>query len=79
MDSNVDGEDIDITTFKQLVGCLRYMCNTRPDKCYAIGMVSMFMSKPKWSHYQGAVRINKYVKGTLRHEILFPSGVSDDA
>lgn len=42
-------------------------------------MVSMFTSKPKWSHYKVAVRILRYVKGTLRHGILFSSGVSDDA
>lgn len=37
------------------------------------------MCKPKRSHYQVAVKILKYVKETLRHGILFPSVVSDDA
>ena len=32
------------------------------------------MSKPKWSHYQAAVRILRYVKGTLKYGVLFPSG-----
>lgn len=58
---------------------MRYMCNTRLDICYAVGMVSRFMSKPKWSHYQAAVRIPRYVKETLRYELLFSYGVSDDA
>lgn len=75
LDSNVDGEDIDATTFKQLFGSLRYLCNTMPDICYAIGMVSRFISKPEWPHYQAAVRILRYVKGSLKHGILFPSGV----
>lgn len=30
LDSDYDGEDVYATTFKQLVGCLRYSCNTRP-------------------------------------------------
>lgn len=51
LDSDSDGDDVDATTFKQLVGSLRYLCNTRPDICYAVGMISRFMSKPKWSHY----------------------------
>lgn len=34
------------------------------------------MSKPKWSHYQTALRILRYVKGTMKHEVLFSSGVS---
>lgn len=78
MDFDVDGEDVDAITFKQMVRSLRYMCNTRPDICYAVGMVNMFMSKPKWSSYQAAVRILRYVKGTLRYGILFPAEVSVD-
>lgn len=77
LDSDVDGEDVDAITFKQLIGRLIYLCNTGPDICYAVGMVNRFMSKPIWSHYQSVVRIPRYVKGTLRHEILFPFGVSD--
>ena len=73
LDSNSGGEGVDVTTFKQLVGSLRYLCNTRPDICYAVELVSRFMSKPKWSHYQAAVRILRYIKGTLKFGILFPS------
>jgi hypothetical protein len=74
LDSDSDGEDVDATTFKQLVGSLRYLCNTRPNICYGVGVVSRFMSKPKWSHYQAAIRILRYVKGTLKFGVLFPSG-----
>ena len=51
LDSDSDGEDVDATTCKQMVGSLMYLCNTRPDICYAVGMVNRYMSKPKWSHY----------------------------
>ncbi|XP_058732763.1 uncharacterized mitochondrial protein AtMg00810-like [Vicia villosa] len=57
LDSDDEGDDIDATTFKQLVYSLRYLCNTRPDICYAVRMMSMLMNKPKWSHYQAVVRI----------------------
>ena len=65
---------MDATIFKQLVGSLRYLCNIRPDICYPVGLVSRFMSKPKWSHYQDVVRILRYIKGTLKFGVLFPSG-----
>lgn len=65
LDSGYDGDDVDAITFKQLVGSLRYLWNTRPDICYAVGMMSRFMSKPKWSHYQNGV--------------LFPSGAETDS
>ena len=73
LDSDSDGENVDATTFKQMVGSLRYLCNTIPDICYVVGIVSRFMSKPKWSHYQAAVRILRYVKGTLKYGVLFLS------
>lgn len=31
------------------------------------------MSKPKLSHYQAAVRILTYIKGTRKYKVLFPS------
>lgn len=79
LDSDADGKEVDATTFKQLADSLRYPCNSRPGICYAVGMVSRFLSKPKWSHYQDAVKILRPVKGILRHGIMFPYGVSDDA
>lgn len=71
LDSDYDGEDVDATTFKQLVGCMRYMRSTMIDICYAIGIVNRFMSKQIWSHYQAAVRILRYVKETLRPGFCF--------
>lgn len=60
LDSDADGKDVDATIFKQLVDCLRYLCNTRRGICYVIGMINIFMSKPKWSDYQVAVKILRY-------------------
>ena len=65
LDSDVEGDDVDATNFKQLVGSLRYLCDTRPDIFYAVGMVSRLMNKPKWSHYQAVVRILRYINGTM--------------
>ncbi|XP_050915669.1 uncharacterized mitochondrial protein AtMg00810-like [Lathyrus oleraceus] len=76
LDYDDDGEDVDVINFEHFVGCLRYLYSTRPDICYTFGMMSRFMSKPNWSHYQALIRIMKHVKGTLRYGILFPYGVS---
>lgn len=78
LNSDVDGEDVEATTFRQLVGSLRYLCNTRTNICYVVEMISMSMNKTKWSHYQTTVGILRYVKGTLEYGNLFPSGVLDD-
>ncbi|XP_050916637.1 secreted RxLR effector protein 161-like [Lathyrus oleraceus] len=79
LNSDVEGEDVDVITFKQLVGSLRYICSTRPDICYEFGMVSRFMNKPKWSHYQVDVKILRNIKGTLKYGVLFPSSVETES
>lgn len=75
MDSDVKGDYVDAKVFKKLVGSLRYLYNTKPDICYAVGMVSRFMNKLKWSHYQADIKILRYIKGTLKSGELFLSGV----
>ncbi|XP_050916777.1 secreted RxLR effector protein 161-like [Lathyrus oleraceus] len=75
LDSYIEGENVDATMFKQFVGSLRYLCNTRSDICYSVVMLIKFMNKPKWSHYQAIIKILIYIKGTLKYGLLFPSGV----
>ncbi|XP_050918462.1 uncharacterized mitochondrial protein AtMg00810-like [Lathyrus oleraceus] len=78
LDSDVESVAVDAIIFKQLAGSLRYLCNTRPDICYAVGMMSKFMNKQKWSHYQVVVKILRYIKGTLRCIVCLSSCVSSE-
>ncbi|KAK2370871.1 putative mitochondrial protein [Trifolium repens] len=66
------GQAVDATLFKQVVGSLRFICNTRPDINYAVGSVSRFMSNPKASHMVAAKRILRYLKGTHDYGLAFP-------
>ncbi|XP_050892050.1 uncharacterized protein LOC127097589 [Lathyrus oleraceus] len=79
LDNDVEGHDVDAIKFKLLVGSLRYLCNTRHDICYVVGMVSKIMNKPKWSHYQVVVKILRYIKGTMKYGVLFPFDVESNS
>ncbi|GAU30874.1 hypothetical protein TSUD_15600 [Trifolium subterraneum] len=68
-----DEQAVDATLFKQVVGSLRFICNTRPDINYAVGSVSRFMSNPKASHMGAAKRILRYLKGTQDFGLAFPT------
>ncbi|XP_050888788.1 uncharacterized mitochondrial protein AtMg00810-like [Lathyrus oleraceus] len=46
LDSDPKGDDVDATTFKQLVGSPRYLCKIRLDICYVVGMDLIKISKP---------------------------------
>nr|XP_009784330.1 PREDICTED: uncharacterized protein LOC104232762 [Nicotiana sylvestris] len=45
-----EGEKVDPTFFKSLVGSLRYFTCTRPDIVFAVGVVSRFMEAPTSTH-----------------------------
>jgi hypothetical protein len=67
-----DEEMVDSTMFKQMIGSLRYLCNSRPDICFIVGVISRFMNSPRKSHLIAAKRILRYVKGTVNYGVLFP-------
>ncbi|XP_050878746.1 secreted RxLR effector protein 161-like [Lathyrus oleraceus] len=68
LDSDSDGDDVYATMFKQSVDSLRYLCNTRADIFYAVGM-----------NFKAAVRILRYIKETLKYRVLFSSGAEPDS
>ena len=71
-----DGEELDSTLFKSLIGSLRYLTCTRPDIIFAVGVVSCFMEDPTSTHLKVAKRILRYLKGTIELGLFYSS--SDD-
>ena len=73
LQKQMDSEPIDHTTYKSLVGSLRYLTNTRPDISYAVECVSHFMEHPELAHFQAAQKILRYLKGTSNYGLFLPS------
>ena len=57
--------------YRQLVGSLVYLIVTRPDISYAVHQVSQYLSAPRSTHYAIVLRILRYLKGTLFHDIFY--------
>jgi hypothetical protein len=74
---NDDEQAVDATLFKQVVGSLRFICNTRIYINYVVGSVSRFMSKPKTSHLIATMRILRYLKGTKDYGLCFQRNSSN--
>src|ERR1044072_2315196 len=62
LEKNEEEEKVDVTLFKQIMGSLRYLYNSRPDIGFAVGLVSKYMSEPRVSHMKVARRILRYLK-----------------
>ena len=58
--------------YSSAVGSLMYamMC-TRPDICYAVGLVSRFQSNPSPKHWMAVKRILRYLKGTSDYVLCY--------
>jgi hypothetical protein len=57
------GEVVEATVYRQLVGSLMYLVNTRPDLCYAVNQLSQAMVKPTKLFWK-AKHVLRYLRGT---------------
>ncbi|GAA0159048.1 transmembrane signal receptor [Lithospermum erythrorhizon] len=65
------GVEVNETQYKQIVGSLMYLTNTRPDIMHATCLISRYMSRPTELHLQAAKRILRYLKGSMNMRILY--------
>lgn len=66
----------DPASYRRLVGRLLYLTVTRPDITYAVNLLSQFMSSPRDTHWQAALRVVRYIKSVPDHGILLSSNSS---
>lgn len=71
---NEDEATVDATKFRSLIGSLRYLIHTRPDLSYSVGVVSRYMESPRESHLKAVKHILRYVKGTIKHGLVYRQG-----
>nr|KYP57182.1 Retrovirus-related Pol polyprotein from transposon TNT 1-94 [Cajanus cajan] len=64
LSKDLDGERVDSTYFKRIVGSLMYLTTTRPDIMYAVCLISRYMERPTELHLKAAKRVFRYLKGT---------------
>ncbi|XP_019433973.1 PREDICTED: uncharacterized protein LOC109340709 [Lupinus angustifolius] len=69
---NPNDQKVDATLYRQMIGSLRYICNSRPDITYGVGIVSRHMEHPRHSHMITVKRLLRYLKGSINFGVLFP-------
>lgn len=60
----------DPTVYRSLAGALQNLTFTRPDLCYAVQQIFLFMHDPLALRLAALKRIICYLEGTLRHGLL---------
>lgn len=59
--------------FQRIVGRLVYLTITRPDLNYSVHVLSQVMHQPKKAHWEAAMRVLKYLKGSPGQGIMLKS------
>jgi hypothetical protein len=67
-------EKVNPTIYRQLVGCLMYLTNTRPDICFVVNILSQHMVDPRRVHWVAAKHILRYLKGTIEYGLQYLQG-----
>ena len=68
-------EDMRRVPYASAVGSLMYaMLCTRPDICYAVGMVSRFQSNPGLDHWIAVKHILKFLRRTKNYMLVYSGG-----
>jgi hypothetical protein len=56
---------IDATLYRQIIGLLMYLMNTRPDICFSVNTLSRFLVEPRHVHLVAAKHVMRYLKGII--------------
>ncbi|XP_062114395.1 secreted RxLR effector protein 161-like [Humulus lupulus] len=66
--SSTDGDKLNNPTlYRSLLGALQYLCHTWPDISFPVNNLSQFLQEPATTHWSGAKRILRYLKGTVHN------------
>nr|GFA16246.1 uncharacterized mitochondrial protein AtMg00810-like [Tanacetum cinerariifolium] len=58
-----DGKDVDVHTYKSMIGSLMYLTSSRPDVMFAVCTYTCFQVTPNAPHLHAVKRIFRYLKG----------------
>jgi len=62
---DTSSELIDATLYRQIIGSLMYLTNTRPDICFVVNTLSQYLVEPRSVHLVVAKHVMRYRKCTL--------------
>ena len=69
--SDASSEAVDATMYRQMIGSLMYLTNTRPDICFTMNTLSQYLADLRHVHLTVAKHILKYPNGTVDYGIKY--------
>ncbi|KAL4573443.1 hypothetical protein LXL04_020249 [Taraxacum kok-saghyz] len=72
LNSDPDGEQVDQTLYRSMIGSLMYLTASRPDVLFAVCQCARYQTNPKTSHIIAVKRIFRYLKGRPKLGLWYP-------
>jgi hypothetical protein len=69
-----ESELVDATRYRQLIGSLMYLVNTRPDICFVVNTLSQYMVEPRRVHWIAAKHVLRYIAGSVEYGLDYVRG-----
>nr|GEW39096.1 uncharacterized mitochondrial protein AtMg00810-like [Tanacetum cinerariifolium] len=69
-----DGESVDDTKYRGMIGSLLYLRASRSDIMFSVCLCAHFQEDHKTSHLEAVKRIVRYIKGTTHSGLWYPKG-----
>nr|GEX27411.1 hypothetical protein [Tanacetum cinerariifolium] len=65
-----DGEDVDVHTYRSMIGSLMYLASSRLDIMFVVCACARFQVTPKALHLHAVKRIFRFLKGSLQQGVF---------
>ena len=63
--SDESSELVYMTQYRQIIGSLMYLKNTRPNICFVVNTLIQYLVKPRRVHLIAAKHVMRYLKGMI--------------
>ena len=74
-ETSSDSANIDPHLYRQLIGSLMYLVNTRPDICYVVSVLNQFINQSRQTHWIAVKHVLRYLRGTVGYGLRHASSV----
>jgi hypothetical protein len=78
LDLDTGGKSVDQKVYRSMIGCLLYLCASRPDIMLFVCMCARFQANPKEVHLRVVKRIMRYLVYTPMFGLWYPKGSTFD-
>ncbi|GJZ36748.1 retrovirus-related pol polyprotein from transposon TNT 1-94 [Tanacetum coccineum] len=71
LDEDLQGNLVDATLYRGMIGSLMYLTSSRPDLIYVVCLCARYQAKPTEKHLNVVKRIFRYLKGTINMGLCY--------